>query len=100
MDNNIKTTRDYVRQKSDEVVTERLETITKSLEEEGFSVSFGTVGRKTTYCLLSKGEDEYVGFTFIRNLKYLNEKVGKLKALQQSLARKEIIESKVNETEN
>lgn len=98
-----KSTRDYVREKSDQAVTKRFEELVTELNKEGYEVSFGSVGKKTTYCLIAKNDDtetEFVGFTFIRNLKYMNEKVGKLKALQQALARKEMSETKEQEVAN
>lgn len=91
------TARDFVKEKSDQAVTQRLEELTTGITKEGYEISFGVIGRKTTYCMLVKGDDEYVGFTFIRNIKYMNDKVGKLKALQQALARKEISESRAKE---
>jgi hypothetical protein len=90
---------DYVREKSDQAVTKRLEELSADVEKDGYQITYGNVGKKTTYCLISKDDNEFVGFTFIRNIHYMNKKVGMLKALQQALARKEITESKISSNE-
>lgn len=73
---------------------DQLNSLVDSLKSEGFNVEFGNIGKRTTYALLSTedGSKEIVGYTFVRNLDYYKENVGKLKALQQAIARKKISE--------
>jgi len=62
----------------------------------GYNVEFGNIGAHTTYALLTHKEtgEEIVGYTFIREMKYYRQNVGKLKALQQAIARKKVAESR------
>lgn len=62
------------------------------LEKEGLIVEFGKIGTRTTYALIhdESYEREIVGYTFLKDLTYYRENIGKLKALQQALIRKEI----------
>lgn len=85
--------RDYIRESKANETNRSLEETIKDLSNEGFTVEFGRIGEKTTYALVYNEDHstEYVGYTFIRNLKYYNENTGKLKALQQALARKELL---------
>lgn len=89
----VKTPRESVRAYTEKDNIERLSKLCESIESEGYTIEFGHIGKKTTYCLLSKGDEEILGYTFIRNLKYSNELVGKIKAIQQAIARKEITEN-------
>ena len=80
--------------KNNEVIT-YINEIISNLNSEGYDVVFGKIGNRTTYCLLTnKDKDvEIVGYTFIKNLKYYDENKGKLKSLQQAVARKEMAEN-------
>ena len=71
---------------------EQIENITKSLQDEGYEVTFGTIGEKTTYVFLKRDEEEIVGYTFIKDLRFKNDSVGQLKALQQAVTRKSLME--------
>lgn len=92
-----RTNRDMVRARSEADTEERIAKLTEEITGKGYSVEFGQIGKKTTYCLLSKDDEEIVGYTFIQNTKYLNEKVGKLKALQQAISRKELRDERAKE---
>ena len=87
-------TRGYFVRLAESSTLERIEKLESSLKEEGYEISFGNIGLKSTYCLLSKGDDEIVGYTFIKNLKYKNNNIGTLKALQQAIARKDSLKQK------
>lgn len=92
-----KSAREFTRERNEKDTLSRIDTLVKSMNDIGYEVTFGHIGRKTTYCMMSKGEEEIVGYTFIRNLKYMNENVGMLKALQQAIARKEVLDQKAAE---
>lgn len=86
---------------SDSVVKNRvndvrgtLESHIKSLESEGYSVTFGEIGNRTTWALLSKEDGtEITGYTYIRgDLSKKNETTGKYRALLQAMARKSMME--------
>ena len=85
--------RDKVRKNRDTEVQTQINEIINNLANEGLSVEFGTIGKKTTYAMIySDNHDvEYVGYTFIKNVKYYNENTGKLRALNQAIARKETL---------
>ena len=85
--------RETLRQSREKEVLENLESLTKSMESEGFSVTFGEIGQRTTYALMTRGDEEVVGYTFIRDLHYKNPTIGKLKALNQAIARKCALEA-------
>lgn len=72
----------------------QLYALIESLREEGLDVEFGKIGIRTTYALLHNEDSsiEIVGYTFLKDMKYYKENVGKLKALQQAIARKKISE--------
>ena len=89
-----KSARDYTRERNEKDTIQRIEELSKSVTDLGYEIEFGHIGKKTTYCMLTKDDEEIVGYTFIRNTKYSNENVGKLKALQQAIARKEILDQK------
>lgn len=67
----------------------------KDIESEGLKIEFGKIGQRTNYALIHSEdhEVEYVGYTFLKDMKYYQENVGKLKSLQQAMARKKIAES-------
>lgn len=73
---------------------DQLDSLINNLKSEGFNVEFGNIGKRTTYALMytDDGSREIVGYTFVKNLEYYKENVGKLKALQQAIARKKISE--------
>lgn len=85
--------KEYIRVSRDQDISNSLEESIKLLENEGYKVEFGQIGKKTTYALVYRDEDntEYVGYTFIRNLKYYNPQIGRLRALNQAIARKETL---------
>lgn len=66
-----------------------------NLQKEGLTVEFGKIGVRTTYALIHNEDSsiEIVGYTFLKDMKYYKENLGKLKALQQALARKELAET-------
>lgn len=84
----------YIKEVHNQEVDTVLESKIHDLNEEGFSVEFGNIGLRTTYALIHNEthEVEIVGYTFIKDMKYYKENVGKLKALQQAIARKELSE--------
>lgn len=85
--------RDYVRKSREEEVNNQITEIIRELDSEGYRVQFGNIGLKTTYALIFNDDHsiEYVGYTFIKNIKYYNENIGRLKALEQAIARKETL---------
>lgn len=85
--------REKVRKNRSDEVLSNIESIVKELNEEGFQVEFGFIGKKTTYAMIysEDHEVEFTGYTFIKNMKYFNENTGKLRALNQALARKETL---------
>ena len=89
----------HLRESKNQEVLNSINDITSSLNKEGYTVEFGNIGVRTTYCLLyNKDNDtEIVGYTFIKDMRYYNENTGKLKALQQAVARKEMAENPVKD---
>lgn len=87
MANNIK---NYIRETRSQEVDALLSKLLEDLEKEGLHVEFGKIGIRTTYALIyNESHDvEIVGYTFIKDIVYYKENVGKLKALQQAIARK------------
>lgn len=92
MANSIK---NYIKESRAQEVDALLESSIKSLESEGLSVEFGKIGQHTTYAMIYNEDHttELVGYTFVKNLKFYKENVGKYRALQQAMARKELAES-------
>lgn len=84
-----------VESRNKEVETTMIQLI-EELNSEGYTVEFGKIGKRTTYALLftKDHEEEIVGYTFLKDLNFYKENVGKLKALQQALARKKISDEK------
>lgn len=82
----------YIRESRNQEVDKVLENTIKSLEEEGLSVEFGKIGNRTNYALIhdESHDIEIVGYTFLKDMRFYKENVGKLKALQQALARREV----------
>lgn len=85
--------KNYLKESRTKEVDNALESLLKELELEGYEVEFGKIGLRTTYALLIHGDSEIVGYTFLKDMKFYKENVGKLKALQQALARKKIAEA-------
>lgn len=96
--NKFKTNREAIRERSEKDTINRISELSKEMSDKGYSIQFGSIGKKTTYCLLTKDPDEeIVGYTFIKDSRYLNVNVGKLKALQQAIARKELLEERAKQ---
>jgi len=99
MEKSKSTIRNVIRENREKEIDAQIAELKESLKEEGFSVDFGEIGQKTTYAFLHKSDGtEIVGYTFIKDLNYKVEKVGYLKALQQAIVRKNMLESR--EAEN
>lgn len=83
-------------------VDDSINLICSNLKEEGLSVEFGKIGIHTTYALIHNNDNskEIVGYTFLKDMKYYKENVGKLKALQQAIIRKDIELRKSQESEH
>lgn len=65
------------------------------LKAEGYDVEFGTIGQRTTYAMIHRGDEEIVGYTYIQgDLKNKNELIGKNRALAQAIARKDMSKDK------
>ena len=84
--------REFVRSTRNLEVETLLENTIRDLKEEGYSVEFGKIGTHTTYALIYREDvdDEVVGYTYVRDMKFYKENVGKLRALQQAIARKNV----------
>ena len=80
----------YIRESRDQEVDNNLENIINNLKAEGLSVEFGNIGVRTTYALIhdENHDVEIVGYTFLKDMKFYKKNVGKLRALQQAMARK------------
>lgn len=83
--------RSKLNERRENEIKEQLASLTSELNQEGYEVIFGEIGKKTTYALLVNGDDEIVGYTFIKDLRYKNALVGKYKALQQAVTRKSLL---------
>lgn len=83
---------DDLRLKTDKEVEEILSMKIDSLKSEGYDVSFGTIGKRTTYCMIFKGDDEILGYTYVRgDISKIRPCVGRLKSLIQALNRKYLL---------
>lgn len=71
-------------------IASQIKEMEEGLTNTGWELTYGTIGKRTTYLLLTRGEEEVVGYTFVRDLSSHDEDLGKLKALQQAVARKEL----------
>jgi len=79
-------------QKTDEEIESMISEKISAVESEGYTVTFGTIGNRTTYCMISNGDDEILGYTYIRgDLSNKRPTIGKYKALIQSLNRKYLL---------
>ncbi len=87
--------KNYLRESREKEVESLTDNIINNLKKEGLSVEFGKIGIRTTYALIHNEDNsiEIVGYTFLKDMKFYKEKVGKLKALQQALARKKIADN-------
>lgn len=92
--------RSSIKQKREQEVLDSLAKLTAEVEAEGYAIEYGVLGTKTTYCLLTKDDDEVVGYTFVKNVKMKNENVGKLRSLQQAITRKQVLEEREKELHN
>lgn len=88
--------RTEIRNQKDMEVDKLLDEQIEDILSRGYSVEFGKIGTHTSYALLvhQRTGEEIVGYTFIKDLKYYRENVGKLKALQQAIARKKVVDSR------
>lgn len=93
----MKELREKLKERREVETTEQLNALVAELNGEGYAITFGTIGQKTTYALLSKDDEEIVGYTFIKDLKYKNPLIGKLKSLQQAVARKSLLSQREEE---
>lgn len=83
--------RDMIRKNRMAEIEETLNNKIAELNSEGYEVEFGSIGQRTTYALIHKGDEEIVGYTYIQgSLENKNELIGKNKALAQALARKDM----------
>lgn len=89
--NNIK---NYLKESRTKEVDDLITQLILELQKEGLSVEFGKIGIRTTYALIHNEDNsiEIVGYTFLKDMKFYKENVGRLKALQQALARKKLTE--------
>lgn len=87
--------KNYLRESREKEVETLTDNIINNLKKEGLSVEFGKIGIRTTYALIHNEDNsiEIVGYTFLKDMKFYKENVGKLKALQQALARKKIADN-------
>lgn len=86
------TIKNYLRESRSQEVNTSLDNLIEALANEGLQVEFGKIGTHTTYALVYNEDHsvEIVGYTFLKDLSFYKENVGKLKALQQAVARKEL----------
>lgn len=84
----------YIKNTRSQEIDDLLNKTLKELEDEGLQVEFGKIGLRTNYALIYNEDHsiEIVGYTFLKDLKFYKENVGKLKALQQAIARKHLVE--------
>lgn len=62
------------------------------LRADGYHVEFGTIGVRTTYCFIYKGDMEIVGYTYIRgDLSKKRYVLGQYKSLMQAINRKYLL---------
>lgn len=87
--------KNYLRESREKEVESLTDNIINDLKKEGLSVEFGKIGIRTTYALIHNEDSsvEILGYTFLKDMKFYKENVGKLKALQQALARKKIADN-------
>lgn len=91
--------KDVVRQQRLVEIESNMNQRIEQLNEEGYTVEFGYIGKRTTYALLIRGTEEIVGYTYIQgSLENKNDLIGRSKALAQASARKDMGVS--NSTEN
>lgn len=85
----------YLRESREKEVETLTDNIINNLKKEGLSVEFGKIGIRTTYALIHNEDNsiEIVGYTFLKDMRFYKENVGKMKALQQALARKKIADN-------
>lgn len=88
--------KDVVKSSREKETTESILKLISDLNDKGLKVKFGKIGNRTTYALVYDETHtiEYVGYTYLKDLKYYNENTGRLRALQQAIARMNTIEGK------
>ena len=86
--------RSKLQERREKDISDSLSREIAKLSEEGYRVEFGNIGTKTTYALITNGEDEIVGYTFIKDISFKNDMIGQYKALQQALTRKNMLSEK------
>ena len=87
--------REVVRQQRLAEIENNLNSKIEQLKAEGYDVQFGTIGNRTTYAMIYRGDEEIVGYTYIQgSLENKSELIGRSKALTQALARKDMVISK------
>lgn len=87
--------REVVRQQRLAEIENNLNSKIEQLKAEGYDVQFGTIGNRTTYAMIYRGDEEIVGYTYIQgSLENKSELIGRSKALTQALARKDMVVSK------
>jgi len=87
--------REVVRQQRLAEIENNLNSKIEQLKSEGYDVQFGTIGNRTTYAMIYRGDEEIVGYTYIQgSLENKSELIGRSKALTQALARKDMVISK------
>ena len=89
--------RNKLKERRENEFNEQLNKMISDITAEGYQIQFGEIGNKTTYALLTKDGEEILGYTFIKDLKYKNEVIGKYKALQQAVTRKSVLENSEKE---
>lgn len=84
--------RELINQKKDQEIDAALKSKVAELVSQGYLVEFGNIGSRTTYALIYNESKDYevVGYTFLKDKSRHRESVGKLKALQQAIARQEL----------
>lgn len=89
------TIKTFIKESRDQEIETTINNTIEDLAQEGLSVEFGKIGNRTTYALIhdESHDIEILGYTFIKDMKYYKENLGKLKALQQAMARKELTDS-------
>ena len=80
-----------LKQRRDEENQKHLNHLMQEVKSEGYEIQFGEIGKKTTYCLLTKEDEEILGYTFIQDIQYKDPVVGQLKSLQEAVVRKSVL---------
>lgn len=91
--------RNTLKENREKEYKDKIVELERQLQDEGYIIHYGSIGQKTTYCMLTRddNDEEIVGYTFIRDVRYKNEVLGKLKALQQVVARRDMMQENTQE---